>query len=255
LIAFGTAVTCEDLYARYAKAGIDAVAEPGALVMTRQGMSLPGAYNEMLAQASARDDLEAVALLHQDLRIEDPDFAAQVRSTFENESVAIAGAVGFTGFSGHHWVDGVQMSGGVDKPLHGQLVRLGWTGPYGRQAVEMVDGVLLILSPWAARNLRFDPRFARDFHGYDADICFEAQALGKQTVVTQIRTVHASIGAVGRSRGAWTRASLEFDRKWGDWLRSGRRTVPARPYAKPGPSLHERIGGEARAELRRLRGG
>ena len=42
--------------------------------------------------------------------------------------------------------------------------------------VDMVDGYLLILSRWAINELRFDERdVGPGFHGYDADICFQAR--------------------------------------------------------------------------------
>jgi hypothetical protein len=68
---------------------------------------------------------------------------------------------------------------------------------------------------WAARNLRFDLRFERDFHGYDADISFQARALGRRVVVADLSCVHDALGKIGARRGSWVRASLELDRKWG----------------------------------------
>lgn len=54
--------------------------------------------------------------------------------------------------------------------------------------MEMVDGCILVLSPWAVANLRFDEERYSGFHGYDADICFEARSQGKRVVLHVERT-------------------------------------------------------------------
>ena len=38
---------------------------------------------------------------------------------------------------------------------------------------------MIVLSPWAVRNLSFDERVAGR-HGYDVDICLQARAAGKR---------------------------------------------------------------------------
>jgi GT2 family glycosyltransferase len=75
-----------------------------------------------------------------------------------------------------------------------------------------VDGFLLVLSPWAVRELRFDDELSA-FHGYDADLCFQARARGKRVVVDDLEVVHHSYGGIG-DREAWISADLAFRRKW-----------------------------------------
>jgi hypothetical protein len=249
LIAYGTAVTDEAMYERFALAGITAVAEPGSPVMRREGMSLQRAYNEMLVEAAAEPDIEAVVLPHQDLRIEEPNFNQKLRAALEDPSVALVGAVGGRGVRSLGWDDDAEMVGTMGGWVHGDVTYFRSEGFDGLLDVDVVDGTLLIFSSWAARNLRFDLRFERDFHAYDADICFQALALGRRVVVAELWSVHCGFGTIAPRRGSWVRASLELDRKWmGRWPARCARSASARSMVTDEQlSIHELIEQEVRA--------
>ena len=73
MIAFGCPITVPEIYERFAKPGIDAVAEPGAPVFAyRATSSIFRSYNLILDQAADVDDLEALVLVHQDTELVDP---------------------------------------------------------------------------------------------------------------------------------------------------------------------------------------
>jgi hypothetical protein len=255
LIAHGTAVTDEATYENYGLAGIRAVAEPGALVMRRQGISLQRAYNEMLDEAAAEPDLEAVVFPHQDLRFEEPSFNQKLRAALKDQSVALVGATGGRGVQSLGWDDDAEMVGTMGGWVHGEVAHFRSDGFEGPLEVDVLDGNLIIFSAWAARNLRFDLRFERDFHAYDADISFQALAAGRRVVVADLWSVHCGFGVIAPRRGSWIRASLEFDRKW-------RACWPARckPSATASSmvtrrrvSIREQIEGEARVRLLQVR--
>jgi hypothetical protein len=254
VIAFGTAVTHEGVYERFALAGIRSVAEPDSLIMVRRNVSLQRAYNEMLAEAAGRDDLEALVFPHQDLRIEDENFVATLRKALRLRSIGLIGAAGAQGVSGLAWWEDSVALGRLGTLLHGQLRSLGLRGELGVIDVDAIDGALIVFSPWAARNLSFDLRFERDFHGYDVDISFQARARGRRAVVADLWTVHDELGKIGPRRGSWIRASLAFDRKWAaslDALPGAPR--PRRPNAWQVSSARVQIEQELRAELDRRR--
>ena len=48
---------------------------------------------------------------------------------------------------------------------------------------------MIVLSPWAVRNLSFDERISGR-HGYDVDICLQARAAGKRVVTADLRVIH-----------------------------------------------------------------
>lgn len=256
LIAYGAAVTDEVTYERYGLAGIRAVAEPDSLVMQRRGMSLQRAYNEMLAEAVAVPDLEAIVLPHQDLRIEEPSFSQRLRAVLEDPSIALVGAVGGRGAQSLGWDDDAEMVGTMGGWVHGEVTYFRSDGFDGVVDVDVLDGTLLILSSWAARNLRFDLRFEPDFHGYDADICFQALATGRRIVVADLWSVHCGFGVIAPRRGSWIRASLEFDRKWrGRWPTRCERSGSAGSMVTRGQlSIHELIEHEVSARLASERG-
>ena len=77
----------------------------------------------------------------------------------------------------------------------------------------MVDGFFLMLSPWAARNLRFDLAF-EPLHGYDVDICFQARARGAIVLVEDMEIAHHHPPPILPDREGWVKAHLVFHRKW-----------------------------------------
>ena len=64
------------------------------------------------------------------------------------------------------------------------------------------------------RNLRFDEQTCTGFHGYDADICFQARAAGKRVVVDEIAVVHHTKGGYG-DMAAYAACNAAFRAKWG----------------------------------------
>jgi Glycosyltransferase like family len=252
MIAYGTAITNEAQYARFARSGIEQVREPGALVMTRRGLSLQRAYNEMLAEAAGHANLEALVIPHQDMRIEAREFASTVRGLLADESVGLIGSSGGRGGTGLAWWDGAELLGWFGAMIEDRVVVIG-ERPHRVRDADVIDGTLLIFSAWAVRNLRFDLRFERDFHGYDSDISFQARVLGRRVVVADLWCVHDALGKIGARRGAWVRASLEFDRKWGTWTGSGHGGALGR-RVHPTESVRDRIDADVAAEMQaRLR--
>jgi GT2 family glycosyltransferase len=55
--------------------------------------------------------------------------------------------------------------------------------------VDSIDGIVIVLSPWAVRELRFDESLG-SLHGYDFDICMQARAAGKKVVTADFRAIH-----------------------------------------------------------------
>ena len=78
MIAFGCAITEPRVFDRHAGPGIDAVAEPdSARFAFRATSSIFRSYNLILDRAAARDDLEALVLVHQDTELTDPELLRQ----------------------------------------------------------------------------------------------------------------------------------------------------------------------------------
>lgn len=183
--------------------------------MRRHGYdSIHDAYNDMLAAAGRRDDLEALVLLHQDVSIGDSHFAERVRGVLAaDERVAVVGAVGARNVSGLAWWEGECLTGRVEGP---RLAPGGKVIDYSRgiREVDAIDGILIVLSAWAVRELRFDKSLG-PFDGYDVDICFQARASGRRVVVGDFREVAHHVRHESYfDRERWTRAAVAFGRKW-----------------------------------------
>lgn len=216
MIAFAACVGSAEKYRRYALAGIRLACEPDSLIAeaTTDG-SIFAAYNEVLDALAGRADLEALVLLHEDTEIVDSQFCAKLRRRLTEPDVAVIGVVGARGVEGLAWWEGREQFGHVVETRG--VVDFGG----GTHDVEFVDGLLMVLSPWAVRTLRFDAERFDGFHGYDADICFGARAHGRRVVVDELAVVHHTKGGYG-DLDAYRRADASFRSKW----RPGARQAP-----------------------------
>jgi hypothetical protein len=223
MIAFGCAITVPETYERFAKPGIEAVAEPGAAVLSfRATSSIFRSYNLILDRAAAIEDLEALVLVHQDTELDDPRFCAAVREVMADPEVAVAGAIGALGVRTIAWWEGsVTWASFIHRYGElggGDLAGYGWDvaarPPFARTGeVDVVDGFLLVLSPWAVRTLRFDESLG-SLHGYDVDFCLQARAAGRKVVTADLRAIHNhSLDLVSDPEG-WVEAHIRMQEKW-----------------------------------------
>jgi glycosyl transferase family 2 len=229
MIAFGCAVTRPEDYDRWARPGIDRVREPDSAVLVN---SSPGsifrAYNLLLDQAAEHEDLEALALLHQDVEIADDEFCAKVRHAFSDPQVAVAGSVGALDARTMAWWEGAvtwasfthryyEHGGGVlpaftmerdaVPPAHARLGE-----------VDTIDGFIMVVSPWAVRNLRFDESLGQ-FHGYDFDFCMQARAAGRKVVTADLKVVHHHSLELVSDPENWVEVNIRLTDKWEPQLR------------------------------------
>jgi hypothetical protein len=207
MIAFAACIGSEEKFRLLAQPGLRKVCEPDSLVAeVITDSSIFTAYNEVLDAFAERDDLEALVLLHEDLEIVDSDFCAKLRRRLAEPDVAVIGVIGARGVTGLAWWEGE----GRGRCLETRgLVDFGG----GRHDVDSVDGLLLVLSPWAVRNLRFDDETFSGFHGYDADICFQARAAGMRVVVEELAVVHHTKGGYG-DMDSYRACDRAFRAKW-----------------------------------------
>ena len=159
MIAFGCSITSPDLYERFAKPGIEALAEDDSPVLAyRSQSSLFRSYNLILDKAAVLEGLEALVLVHQDTELVDPRFCAKVREALADPDVAVAGCIGALGVRSIAWWEGsVTWASFIHRYGElggGDLPGFGWAAAerprYARTGeVDVVDGFLLVLSPWA----------------------------------------------------------------------------------------------------------
>jgi hypothetical protein len=215
MIAFGTAVSDRALYGRHALPSIERLAEPDSIVLTRHGYdSIQEPYNELLAEAAAIDDLEALVLLHQDLELTDESLLPRARSLLEDARTGLIGVLGWRRTKVHRW---------VTSPHHfGRSVAPGMSFHHspGPDEVDLLDGVVLVLAPWVVRLLRFDERLAPDFHGYDIDFSMRVRAAGGRAICIDVPYVH-HMAKPWRDREEWVRGATALAAMWEPSLRPG----------------------------------
>lgn len=180
---------------------------PDARVERREYQrSIASAYNSILDVAQDLPDLDFVVLIHDDVELH-PGWEQGVRDAL-TEGVEIVGAIGGEGPGGMAWFSRRHKHGSINDP----------EVPYLADPVEVdvVDGLLIAMSPEAVRSLRFDDTYPA-WHGYDADICAQARAVGGRVVVNRIAVTHHTAGIYGtaRSHAAWVRSTLHWSLKWG----------------------------------------
>jgi hypothetical protein len=237
MFVFATVKSDQSKYDAYAGLGLARVLEPDSVVYEKVGVSsIADAYNEILDTVSNKHpDCEAVVLLHQDLELRDDGFCERIRKRLSDSTIGVIGAIGAVGVrSIAYWR--ADMRGRVREEQ--RLIDHGG----GFHRVDAVDGMLLILSPHAARELRFDRAVAPHFHGYDIDLCFAARAAGYTVMVDDIDLIHHTKGDYG-DRRAYLRASRAWRRKW----------MPGQPLSTQVQSLLDEFAVASRRDQLRLR--
>jgi GT2 family glycosyltransferase len=225
MIVFGVAVTRSEDYHRWAGPGIDRAREPDSAVYAN---SSPGsifrAYNLLLDEAAEHDQLEALVLLHQDVEIVDDDLCGKVRAVFSDPEVAIAGCVGARDARTMAWWEGAvtwasfthryyEHGGGI-LPAFSMSPETEKPPAYARLGeVDTIDGFIMVLSPWAVRNLRFDETLGQ-FHGYDYDTCMQARAAGRKVVTADLKVWHHHSLELMSDPENWIEVNIRLTEKW-----------------------------------------
>jgi hypothetical protein len=208
-------VTSWEDYERFALPGIHRVqaVAPETVVLAREsiGSSYQRTVNALLDELAERPDVDGTVVIHQDVELLGANAAAILEERFADPRVAIVGAVGARYRAGLIWNAAEPRGARIELPDGYEGIDL----HSGYSIVATVDGVLIAMSPWAVRNLRFDLRFERWFHGYDVDICLQARAHGRLVVVDDVPIRHFQIDGYRNGRGAeWIEAEMEIRRKW-----------------------------------------
>jgi hypothetical protein len=259
MIAFACSITKPDVYARCAEPGIRRVAEPGSRVHAVPAVgSIFRSYNALLDAAAGWDGLEALVLVHQDTEIVTPDFCAKVRGALADPDVGVVGCVGAIGVRSIAWweasVTQASFINRYEEHGGGDLESFSWdwdeAPPYARIGeVETLDGFLLVLSPWAVENVRFDESLG-EFHGYDLDYCLQVRAAGRKVVTMDVRAIHHRPLEMLPDPERWTDAHVLVAEKWegrtpgldpwpGTWEERARRAKAERDHAFASARRHE----------------
>ena len=219
MIAFGISIPDPDPYLEYAKPGIELVSEPDSLVLAFSSVGTAGrSLNLLLDAAATHDDLEALVLVHTFTQLDDPSFCAAVRRAFADPNVAVAGCAGASGVRSLAWWEGRTSVGDVILRYidhgGGELPAYPWLEPAPPpQVVDTIDGCVMVLSPWATRNVRFDEAL-RFGHGHDLDYCLQVRAAGRTVTTIDTRVIiHRSLDLI-EDWDTWLEAHVQLAAKW-----------------------------------------
>jgi hypothetical protein len=206
MIGYGTCVGSWEKYAKYLAPWIAAGPRPSKAITDQPSIAI--GYNRILDHFRGQV-LDAVILLHDDLEILDPGAEAKLLAPLADPDVALVGVAGGKSDQSLHWWRG-------EKVGH-QFTDSGLLdfGPRDGD-VAFIEGSIMMLSPWAVDNLRFDERYPGFSSGYD-DICLHALEAGKRVTVVDVSTHHHStVGWKSPEREAeFERSERLFAQKWG----------------------------------------
>ncbi len=211
MICYGCCVGPTAHFEELALPALSAILEPSDTLLTaRHATSITSAYNSFIDEAGAMSDVEALVLLHDDVMIRDRNFAPRVRRLLKDPTVGVIGVVGGSGLRDMSFWEGRSTKGRV------------WDGArfldFGppRGDVDVVDGLLMVLSPAAIDTVRFDETTFDGFHGYDADYCLSCRQRELRVVVEPFVLYHRSTGSM--SSPSYSDAEAAFKRKWAGTL-------------------------------------
>ena len=208
VIVYGCCVGSWDKFQRYVVPRINGREMLGLAGQT----SIAEAYNKILAayrfrSIAAYRPVDPLVLLHDDLEITDPDAEAKFLAALEDPDVALVGVAGGQGDAGLAWWNRSPVG---HQQTDSFLIDFG--PRYGD--VDLLEGSILVFSPWAIKNLRFDEHLT-GFHGYDS-IAAQARRYNKRVVVVDVDTHHHTmVGFKSRdSEAEWQRGDLHYRERW-----------------------------------------
>ena len=207
VLVFGCCIGPSGKFTTVAEPALEATMSPEDLLVREQGSDgICAAYNRVLDRARDIDGCEGVVLIHDDVAL-GAGARQQVLDGLRQPGVGVVGAVGGRGLFGPQWVDSRRRAGYADDFY-------GWRR-YGPETsdVDVVDGLLLALSPAAFRTLDFDHLNFPAFHGYDTDYCLRVRTAGHRVLVVPVNYVHHDKGGFGDS-DAFSASAATLRRNW-----------------------------------------
>jgi hypothetical protein len=204
VVAYGCCVGSPEKFNRY----VEPRTRERIVVTLAQQTSIAQAYNEILS-AYRTMRVDAVVLQHDDLEIVDPDAEAKFLDALAADpEIALVGVAGGYGVGSLAWWNANTIG---HQEIEPGLLDFGQRTGY----VDLLEGSVLVFSPWAVQNLRFDERFV-GFHGYD-DVAMIAASHGMKSYVADVDTFHhVQLGFKSQeSAEAWAEADRLFREKWG----------------------------------------
>lgn len=223
MIAFASSITKPEVYRRCAEPGIRLVAEPDSPLEQMAAVGpIASSYNTLLDMFADRPGLEALVLVHQDAEIVEPDFCRIVRDALSDPEVGVVGCVGAVGVRSIAWweasVTCASFINRYEEHGGGDLPSFSWqwdeAPAYARIGqVETLDGFVLVLSPWAVREVRFDESLG-EFHGYDLDFCLQVRAGGRKVRTADFRAIHHRPLEMVPDPEQWVDAHVKVADKW-----------------------------------------
>ncbi len=224
MIAFGCSITAPDMYARCAERGLKLVAEPDSEIIANAAAgSLFRSYNKIIDAVAGSPDLEALVLVHQDAEIVDPQFMPKLREALEYPEVGVIGCVGAIDVRSIAWWEGsvtwASFTHRYSEFGGGEIPSLTWTEQdlpgYARTGeVDSLDGFVLVLTPWAVANLRFDEGLGSQIHGYDLDFCLQVREAGHKVLTADFKVVHHHSLELVSDTNVWIQAHMRIAEKW-----------------------------------------
>jgi len=214
-------IRVEKTASRRALPGMRRAAESDSEIIARPAAGLAAALNDVLDDAAAMPQLEALVIVDESTEIIDRGLLARVRSALANSPSAIVGAIGGSGITSIAWWDHPERFGSlrcVPEGMGGlELAVSGIVSPdrrAGVNEVDIVDGSILALSPWAVRSTRFDDALGPVLDALAADLCFQARAAEGRVAVAELGVIRHRRQIEPSERGRWIEAYEAFGRKW-----------------------------------------
>ncbi len=224
MIAFACAITSGEAYRRYAEPGVKRSLESDSAVLAFAAVQpIPRTYNLILDAAKAHDDLEALVIVHPHTEIVDPDFCQKVREALRDSEVGVLGCTGANSVRSIAWWEGDVVSAPVVHRYQehggGEIPAYSWTSRTAPPAeVETLDDQLLILSPWAVRNLRFDESLILNF-GFGLDFCLRVRQAGRKAWVADLRVAHHRSLELVENLDLWIEGHIRMAEQWDSAVR------------------------------------
>lgn len=155
--------------------------------------SIFSAYNEGVRRSKGN----VLCFMHDDILYRKKNWGSEVEKIFENDGIGCVGVVGghcFLGDSAKWWNTRMR-SGQIIQASDMKYNNYKLFSECNSIEVVAIDGLWMCIPKKMFEQISFDTKNYKGFHCYDADICMQINAIGKQVrVMNNILIEHSSYG-------------------------------------------------------------
>jgi hypothetical protein len=184
VFAYGVCIGTSGKYERLLSPSLRRTAT-GPVLERRGQRSIFVGYQSIIEEVRARyPGAEGLVLVHEDVEIRSNTFEDDLRAVLRAPDIGAVGVVGGLGPGEMFWWKRATLHGHVEHMTHADDFSR------GVHDVDVLDGLLMVLTPAAISLMSLSPGRYPGFHGYDAELCSLVRNAQMRVITADLDVFH-----------------------------------------------------------------